>query len=96
MVLKGSDETSSLAASLSSAVDLIEGRIDATISNGVHWGARLALTTALSHFPELKPDLELLGPGHNANVMEGQLDALCTWTRRASESLLSRVPSSVA
>jgi hypothetical protein len=71
MVLKGSDETSSLAASLSSVADLIEGRIDATVPNGVHWGPRLALTTALSHFPKLKPDLELLGPGHNADVMEG-------------------------
>jgi hypothetical protein len=50
----------------------------------------------LSHFTKLKPDLELLGPGHNADVMEGQLDALCTWTHRASESLSSRVPSSIA
>jgi hypothetical protein len=95
-VLKGSDETSSLAASLPSVADLIEGRIDATVPNGVHWGAQLALTTALSHFTKLKPDLELLGPGHNADVMEGQLDALCTWTHRASESLSSRVPSSIA
>jgi hypothetical protein len=38
LVLKGSNEMSSLAASLSSTADLIEGRVDATTTNGVHWG----------------------------------------------------------
>jgi hypothetical protein len=38
LVLRGSDETSSLATSLSSAADLIEGRINVAATNGVHWG----------------------------------------------------------
>jgi hypothetical protein len=63
LVLKGSDEASSLAVSLSLATDLIEGHVNATATSGVHWGAQLALTTALSHLPELEPELELLGSG---------------------------------
>jgi hypothetical protein len=38
MVLKGSDEMSSLAVSLSAAADLIDGRVDAAATNGAHWG----------------------------------------------------------
>jgi hypothetical protein len=38
LVLKRTDETSSLATSLSSTVDLIEGRVDAAATNGIHWG----------------------------------------------------------
>jgi hypothetical protein len=91
-VLKGFDETSSLAALLSSAADLIEGRVDAAVANGVHWRARLALTAALLHFPELEVELELLGSGHNADLMEGHLDALWIGMHQASESLSSRVP----
>jgi hypothetical protein len=59
-------------------------------------GGRLTLAAALSRFPELELELELLGSGHNADLMEGQLDALWTQTRQASESLLSSLPSSVA
>jgi hypothetical protein len=94
LVLKGSDEASSLAASLSSAADLIEGRVQAAAANGVHWGARLALITALLHFPKLEPKLELLGSGRNVDLTKSQLDALCTRMRQASESLsLSVLPS---
>jgi hypothetical protein len=39
LVLKGSDITSSLVVSLSTVADLIEGSVDATAANGVHWGA---------------------------------------------------------
>jgi hypothetical protein len=38
LVLKGSDITSSLVVSLSTVADLIEGHVDATAANGVHWG----------------------------------------------------------
>jgi hypothetical protein len=55
-------------------------------------GGRLALTATLSHFPEL----ELLGSGHNANLIEGQMDALWTQTHQASESLMLSVHPSVA
>jgi hypothetical protein len=91
-VLKGFDETSSLAALLSSAADLIEGRVDAAVANGVHWRARLALIAALLHFPELELELELLGSGHNADLTESHLDALWIGMHWASESLSSRVP----
>jgi hypothetical protein len=50
MVLKWSDEVSSLAASMSLVVDLIEGHINAVAANVVYWEAQLTLTAALSHF----------------------------------------------
>jgi hypothetical protein len=56
-------------------VKLLEGRIDATVANGVHWGTQSALVAALSHFPELGPELELLGSGCNAGLTEDQVDA---------------------
>jgi hypothetical protein len=88
LVLKGSDGTSSLVASLSSAADLINGRIDAMTTNGVCLeGARLALTAILSHFPELETELDLLGSGRNVDLIESKLDALWTQTCQASESL---------
>jgi hypothetical protein len=71
MVLEGSNKISSLAASLSSAVDLIEGRVDAVVTNGVHWGAWLALTTALSHFPKLEHEFDLLAFKYNADLTGG-------------------------
>jgi hypothetical protein len=72
LVLKGSDEASSLVELLSSTVDLIEGHVDATATNGSIWGGGwLALTATLSHFHKL----ELLGSGRNADLTEGQLDA---------------------
>jgi hypothetical protein len=61
LVLDGSDKTSSMIASLSSAVHMVEDCIDVAAINGVHWVARLALIATLSHFPELGPELELLG-----------------------------------
>jgi hypothetical protein len=94
LVLRGSDETSSLAVSLSSATDLIKGCIDAVASNEVHWGARLALTTTLSHFSELGPELKLLESGCNVDLTKGQLDALWAQMHHASESLaLNTLPS---
>jgi hypothetical protein len=59
-------------------VDLIEGHVDAVTTNGVHWGDRLVVTSVLSQFPELEPELELLGSGYNADLTKGQLDAF--WT----------------
>jgi hypothetical protein len=95
-VLGGSDETSSLAVSLSSVVDSIEGRVDVLAANGVHLGARLALAASLSHFPKLGPELELLGSGHNVDLIEGQLDALWALTLQASKSLAFNILPSVA
>jgi hypothetical protein len=96
LVLGGPTGTSSLAASLSLVLELIEGRVDATAANGVCWGAWSVLTTALSHFLELEIELELLGSGSNVDLTEGQLDALWTQMHRASKWLTSCIPPSVA
>jgi hypothetical protein len=61
MVLGNADGSSSLAACLSMVAELLEGRIDITVANGVHQGTRSVLVAALSHFPELKSELDLLG-----------------------------------
>jgi hypothetical protein len=64
--------------------------------NRVQWGGPLALTVALSHFPELEVELDLLGSSYNADLTGDQMEALWSRTRQASESLSSRVPSSAA
>jgi hypothetical protein len=76
LVLDNADKPSSLAASLSTAVELLEGWIEAAASNGVHWGARSALVVALSHFLELKSELELPRSEHNADITEDQADII--------------------
>jgi hypothetical protein len=75
-VLDRADGPSSLAASLSTVAGLLEGRIDTAIANGVHWGTRSALVATLLHFLELEIELELLGSGRDAGLMEVQVDAL--------------------
>jgi hypothetical protein len=70
LMLEGLGEMSSLAASLYSAVELIEDRLHAVTANGVHWGIQSVLVAALSHFPKLETELELLGSRHNADLME--------------------------
>jgi hypothetical protein len=55
------NRTSSLAVALSPVIEMLEGHIDAAATNGVCWGTQSALATALSHFPELGTELELLG-----------------------------------
>jgi hypothetical protein len=51
-------------------MDLIKGCVDIVATNGVYWGVRLVLLTALSHFPKLEPELDLLGSGCNADLPE--------------------------
>jgi hypothetical protein len=75
---------------------MVEGCVDAAAANGLHWGARLALTVVLLHFPELESELELLGSGYNANLAKDGMEAFWTRTHRASESLSSRVPPPAA
>jgi hypothetical protein len=96
LVLERADGTSSLAASLSSAVELIEDCIDVVAVNGVCWGTWSALPATVSHFPELGNEMELLGSEHNTDLMEDQLDALWNQARQASDSLASFVPPLVA
>jgi hypothetical protein len=44
----------------------------------------------------LELELELLGSGHNADLIEGQLDALWARTHQASESLALSITPLVA
>jgi hypothetical protein len=49
-MLDGADGPSSLVASLSMVVELLEGHIDAAATNGVRWGTQSALVATLLHF----------------------------------------------
>jgi hypothetical protein len=95
LVLDRADGPSSLVASLSTATELLKGRVNVTTANGVRWGTRFALVVVLSHFPELETNLELLGTERNTDLMEDQMDALWTQVRSASDSLASHVLPSV-
>jgi hypothetical protein len=95
MVLDNIDEPSSLAACLSMEVELLEGRIETMAAIGVRWGTKFALVATLSHFLEMKIDLELLGSGHNDDLREDQADGLWSQMLAALDSLASCVPSSV-
>jgi hypothetical protein len=83
-VLDSADGPSSLAASISTIVELLEGRIDVAATIGVCWGSRFVLVAIVLHFLELKPELE------------DEADALWTWVHAASDSLALYVASSVA
>jgi hypothetical protein len=61
---------------LSSAAKLLEGHIGPVVSNGVCWGTLSTLDAALSQFSELEIELELLGSGRNADLIEDQVVAL--------------------
>jgi hypothetical protein len=54
------------------------------------------LVATVSHFLELKSELEFLRSRCNADLTEDEVDALQTWVCVASDSLLSYVPSLVA
>jgi hypothetical protein len=75
-VLETADGTSSLAVSLSSTMELLEGHIDAVTINRVCWGTQSALAVALLHFLEIGTELELHGFRRNADLKEDQVDAL--------------------
>jgi hypothetical protein len=80
-VLRGSDDVPLLvvALSLSSSSRLTETQVNAMAINGVQWGACLALTVVLSHFPELEVELDLLGSGYNADLTSDEMEVL--WTQ---------------
>jgi hypothetical protein len=77
-------ESSSLVASLAEVVKEDE-----------NW-TRSALVTILPHFPDLEPELELLGFGHEADLSDDCLGALWPLASVASDSLVSLVPSLLA
>jgi hypothetical protein len=75
-VLDITDGLSSLVASLSTVVEMLEGRVDSAAANGVRWGTRSTLVATLSHFPKLEPELELLESEHSTDLTEDQVDGL--------------------
>jgi hypothetical protein len=66
------------------------------LANGVCWGSHSTLVAAMSHFLELKTDLEVLGSGRSVDLTEDEAYALWTRVRSAPDLLVSYVPSSVA
>jgi hypothetical protein len=73
-----------------------EMQVSMVAFNRIWWGVRLALTAVLSDCPELEVELDLLGSSYNADLSCDNMETLWTRTRRASESLSSRVPPSAA
>jgi hypothetical protein len=96
LVLHGAKGLSSLAASQSMAVELLEHCVDTTVINGVHWGTWLVFAAIMSHFLELGTELELLGSGCNVDLTEDQVDALSTQAHPSSDLLASYVLPLVA
>jgi hypothetical protein len=95
-VLGDADGPSSLAASLSAAVELFEGRVNDVTVNRVHWAARSMLVANVLHFLELETDLEVLRSICSACLTEDEADVLWILVRTALDSLAMPVPSSVA
>jgi hypothetical protein len=96
LVLGDVDVSSLLVTSMFAVAERLEGRIEATTANGVHWGSRSALGATVSHFSELDTDLEVLGSGCNTGLIEDEEDTLWSRVRTAVDSLASHIPSSVA
>jgi hypothetical protein len=92
LVLNNIGKSSSLAASLSVVVELLEGQINTTTATGVRWGTQTTLVAALSHFLELEAEVELLRSGCNVDLTDDQADVLWTWVHATSDSLVSYVP----
>jgi hypothetical protein len=95
-VLGDADGLSSLAASMCTAMELLEGRIDVAAANGVHWGSHSTLITVVLHFPELKTELEVLGSRCSTDMTEDEVDALWIRVLVASDLLAPHIASSVA
>jgi hypothetical protein len=95
-VLDNADGLPSLLVSMFMAAELLEGRIDAATANRVRWGSCSMLAAIVSHFLELKNELEVLGLGRNMDLTDKEADGLWTRVRVASDSLASYVPSSVS
>jgi hypothetical protein len=95
-VLGSANGPSSLAAYMSMAVELLEGRIDAVAANRVCWGSHSPLATAVSHFLELKTKLDVLGSRCSMDLTEHGADSIWIQVRAASDSLASHVTSSSA
>jgi hypothetical protein len=87
---------SSLATSLSTAVELLEYHVDAAAANEVCWGTQSSLVATLSHFSELGAELGLLGSRNNMDLPEDQVDTRWIQVRPTSDLLVSYVLPSIA
>jgi hypothetical protein len=76
LVLGSVDGSSSLAAFMSTTMELLECWIDVAATNGVRRGSSSALVAIVSHFSELKTELEVLKFGHSADLIEDETYAL--------------------
>jgi hypothetical protein len=65
-------------------------------ANGVCSGTQSTLVIAMSHFPELKSELEVLRSRRNADLTGDQADALWTRVHVALDSLALHVPPTPA
>jgi hypothetical protein len=76
LVLDNADGPSSLTASMSTVAELLEGQIDAVFANRVRWGPCSTLVAVVSHFLELKIELEVLGSGRSVDLIEDEAYAI--------------------
>jgi hypothetical protein len=76
-------------------VEEVENRISTVAANGIRWGTRSVLLAALSYFPKLELELELLGSRRDAYLSNNQADALWPLVSVASDLLASLLPSSL-
>jgi hypothetical protein len=76
LVLDKANMSSSLATSLSTIMELLEGSVNIVATNRFCLGTWLTLVVALSHFPELETELELLKSRCNADLTVDHVDAL--------------------
>jgi hypothetical protein len=95
-VLDGADGPSSLVASLSMVVELLEDRVNVVAANGVCWGTRSTLVAILLHVLEFETELELLRSRSNMNLVDDQVGALWTQAHLDSDSLATQVLPLVA
>jgi hypothetical protein len=76
LVLDNANGPSSLVASMSTTVELLESQVIPAATNGVCRGTHSVLAAALSHFLELKSELELLGSERNMSLTVDQVDVI--------------------
>jgi hypothetical protein len=95
LVLGDVNGTSSLVMSMFKVAEQLEGRIDATTANGIHWGSCSALVATVLHFLKLDADLEVLKFRRNGGLTEGKVYTLWSWVHTAVDSLALHIPSSV-
>jgi hypothetical protein len=91
-ILGNTGRSSSLATSLAEVAGEVENQINKAAANGVWWGTHSSLVAVLSHFPELDPRLELLGPRRDADLSDDRVDNHWPLVSAVLDSLALLVP----